>query len=69
MTITIVEYDPETQQVTFPNDPEGGGAAIQHVRIIEEDANLLKRFFQTVHLHMLGGTYGEAANLEDIVVN
>lgn len=66
--LVIVNYDTEKKEVTFPDDPEGGGAAIQHVRIIEDDAKLLEVFFRNVFLHMMGGAYAAAADLQDTIV-
>ena len=63
--MVIVDYDQERKEVTFPNDPEGGGAAIQHVRIIPDDAALLAEFFTRVHEHMVKD---EGQALEDIIV-
>ena len=67
--MVIVEYDPETKQLTFPDDPEGGGAAIQHVRLLPEDAWRLGGFFTNAFYDMHGGLPGYIAILEDVVVN
>ena len=65
--LVIAEYDTEKKEVTFPDDPDGGGAAIQHVRILPEDMKLLAEFFDNAHLHITNRAAD--ADMTDIVVN
>ncbi len=69
--ITIIDYDEETKQCTFPDDEVGVTdkfrvAHITHVHLLPEDHMLLAEFHLKIYQHMAGH---DDVDLTDVVVN
>jgi len=64
---TVLDYNPDTKELTAPVDPDTGIPQMNMCKFITEDYGLLQDFFQQVAYHTQGFCHDE--DLNDTVVD